>query len=128
MNIQTFQHRTEGDAAVFDGAVTFAAADPLFAGHFLDAPILPGVALVDAAVALASRTLGQPLRLSSVKSVKFAQPVAPDTPVAFAFKAEPSGAGWRVSGHWRTAAGKVSEMIFTAVVPDVRSGREGTEA
>ena len=98
--------------------VRFAATDPVFAGHFPQAPILPGVALIDAAVEIVSRVRKQPLRLERLSNVKFCSAVLPEQEIGFTFHAAPvdGDAGRvKVSGRWLRGAEKVAEMVFTAV-------------
>ena len=114
MNLLAFQTSADAADAAFTGAVSFDAADPLFAGHFPDTPILPGVAFIDATVALASRALGKRLRLSAVKSVKFTRPLPPGTEAAFAFRVIPAHDAFTVKGGWTLASGgKLAELICT---------------
>ena len=63
--------------------VRFAGTDPVFAGHFPQAPVLPGVVLIDSAVEIVSRILQQPMRLERLANVKFCSVVAPDEEIGF---------------------------------------------
>ena len=120
--IQLTQGADTGEARV-----RFAGTDPVFAGHFPHAPVLPGVVLIDAAVSLVSRVMKQPLRLERLANVKFCSAVLPDEEIGFTFKAarEDDGSGRvKVSGRWFRDAEKISEMVFTAAP----SGREGGAA
>lgn len=52
----------------------FAPEDPMFRGHFPGEPIVPGVILTEALAQLSGIVAGQagrPLRLASIKSMKF---------------------------------------------------------
>jgi len=101
--------------------VCFEAADPLFDGHFPHAPILPGVALIDAAVALASRAVGRALRLERVANAKFVSAVQPGQEIALGFKVarEPGDPGRvTVNARWTRGAERVADIAFTAVAAD----------
>lgn len=54
-----------------------AADHPVFAGHFPGHPILPGVAQIDWAMALAVRHLGLAQRAASAFQVKFRRVIRP---------------------------------------------------
>ena len=61
------------------GEITFAAADPMFAGHFPGNPIVPGVILTEAlaqvaGIAGASKT---GFLLSAIRAMKFPTPARP---------------------------------------------------
>lgn len=106
--------------------VRFPGADPAFVGHFPQAPVLPGVDLIDTAVVIVSLALERPLRLERLASVKFCSAVLPDEEVGFAFKAVREAAGserYKVSGRWTRGAEKVAEMVFTAAAEAGQGGR-----
>ncbi len=58
--------------------IRFDASHPIFAGHFPGHPIVPGACLVQVAEELLSAHLGQKIRFTSVRNLKFRQPVTPD--------------------------------------------------
>ncbi len=107
-----------GTPAAGEGRVRFDGGDPVFGGHFADAPVLPGVALIDAAVTLVSRAAQRALRLARVGSVKFRNVVRPGEEIAFTFKTEP-GAGipgaLAVRGQWLRGTEKIADLAFVAV-------------
>jgi len=61
--------------------IRFDASHPIFAGHFPGHPIVPGACLVQVAEELLSAHLGQKIRFTSVRNLKFRQPVTPDQEV-----------------------------------------------
>ena len=61
--------------------IRFDASHPIFAGHFPGHPIVPGACLVQIAEELLSAHLGQKIRFTSVRNLKFRQPVTPDQEV-----------------------------------------------
>ena len=54
------------------------AAHGIFAGHFPDQPVLPGVCMVQIAVAIASAMHGKALRVANARTMKFLAPVDPN--------------------------------------------------
>jgi len=72
--------RTEADGG-FSAHCAFPAGFTGFRGHFAGKPVLPGVCLVQAALVLAERAGGEPLRLLEVASAKFFRPVLPEVEV-----------------------------------------------
>lgn len=65
---------------------------PAFAGHFPGQPIVPGVVLLDHAIALAGQWLQRPAGGWRVDNAKFLKPVGPGASLAFRFNRKPSGA------------------------------------
>ena len=66
--------------------LTFAADHPALAGHFPGNPVLPGVVLLDQALATIERARGLPLRTWRLASVKFLQPVKPPATLAVRYR------------------------------------------
>ncbi|MCU0762187.1 MAG: beta-hydroxyacyl-ACP dehydratase [Hydrogenophaga sp.] len=64
---------------------------PAFAGHFPGQPIVPGVVLLDHAIALAGQWLQRPSAGWRVDQAKFLQPVGPGAVLRFVFSRKPSG-------------------------------------
>ena len=65
--------------------IRFDASHPIFAGHFPGHPVLPGACLVQIAEELLSTHLSQKVRFTSVRNLKFRQPVTPDQEVTLTF-------------------------------------------
>ena len=71
--------RTTSDG--FSGEFRFPKDLDVFAGHFPNVPLVPGVFLVEAVRCAAERALERPLRLVRVTDAKFTAEVAPDVEV-----------------------------------------------
>lgn len=107
-----------------EARVRFAATEPVFMGHFPNAPLLPGVVLIDAAVVFAARALKRPLRLARLSNVKFCRAVLPDEEIRLVFKTTPEGDSperIKVNGRWFRDKEKIAELAFWAV-PDETKG------
>ncbi len=107
-----------------EARVRFAGTDAVFFGHFPQAPVLPGVVLIDTAVRLVSSVMKRPLRLERLSNVKFCRAVLPDEEITFAFKATRADDGSeriKVSGRWFREAEKIADLVFMAV-PDENKG------
>lgn len=112
------------DSDAGEACVCFAGADPVFMGHFPNAPVLPGVVLIDTAVEFVARAMKKPLRLERLSNVKFCRVVLPDEAIRLVFKTtpDPDNSGRiHVSGRWFRDAEKVADMNFWAV-PDKTKG------
>ena len=106
-------------ATAADGAarVCFPADEPAFAGHFPEAPVLPGVVLIDTAIAIVGQALGRPLRLGHLAAVKFVRTVAPGDILDLAFTLKPDPEcpqRIRATARWIRGAERISEMSWTA--------------
>ena len=123
LEIQWDDRSGEGQATV-----RFPRSSPVFEGHFPQAPILPGVALIDAAVQIAAQATRRKLRLRRLSSAKFTNVVEPDQSVVLSFKVspDPADAGRaKVSGKWSREGAKIAEFQFAAVQ---EGGGDGPQA
>ncbi|WP_175817063.1 AMP-binding protein [Burkholderia diffusa] len=73
-------------------AFTIPAAHPALPGHFPGHPIVPGVVLLDHAIAALGASLNRPLHTWRLASAKFLSPVAPGEPLDLTFDAAAGGA------------------------------------
>lgn len=64
----------------------FGAADPVFAGHFPNRPLLPGIFQIEMARTAAEWALGKPFFISEVCKAKFLHPIMPDQTVKLNLK------------------------------------------
>lgn len=82
------------------------AALPYFAGHFPEMPIMPAVAMIDAAVAFAERATGLRWQLREVTQAKFTRPVGPGDEVHVELRPTDgeSGDGASIFVRWSLAA------------------------
>jgi 3-hydroxyacyl-[acyl-carrier-protein] dehydratase len=63
-------------ASVFE--FRFRADDPVFAGHFPNRPLLPGIFQLEMARVATESVLGCPLAVREISKAKFQRPVLPD--------------------------------------------------
>lgn len=70
---------------------TIPADHPALPGHFPGHPIVPGVVLLDHAIAALGASLNRPLDTWRLASAKFLSPVAPGEPLDLAFEAAAGG-------------------------------------
>lgn len=118
--LYTISVRREGVGAVFD--VALDASHPIFAGHFPELPVLPGVCTMHMVKSCAAAAAGYPLRYAAVAEVKFLAPVIPggntvlevrvelgepDADGCRSFRAEVAAGGETVFKIKSTVAGKI---------------------
>lgn len=106
-----------GTPDVGEARVRFDSGDPIFAGHFPHGPVLPGVALIDAAIGIVARIQQQNLCLVSLKVVKFVNAVLPDEEITFTFKAKPAinqPQARVINGRWTRQGEKIADLTVTA--------------
>jgi 3-hydroxyacyl-[acyl-carrier-protein] dehydratase len=92
-----------------DGAIffefRFGAGDPVFAGHFPNRPLLPGVFQLEMARMAAEWILKRPLTVREIGRAKFQRPILPDELVRLELKLSETGgiiqarAGFSIDGQ-----------------------------
>ena len=87
------------------GDFVIAADDPCLDGHFPDRPVVPGVVLLERALALVLAELGDGARIGAIPRVKFKGFVLPDQVVTVSADCS----GKRIVFRCRTAAGVMAE-------------------
>jgi len=101
--------RVSGPQPEADGSAVlefrFPASDPVFAGHFPNRPILPGVFQLEMAHIAAELVLNQKLVVREIAKARFQRPILPDETVRLQLKlSEKDGAiharaGFSVNGQ-----------------------------
>lgn len=92
-----------------------AAAHPAYAGHFPGRPILPGVVLLDAALAALAARLGADAAGVRIKSAKFHSPVQPGEALTLHYALLPAG-GCTFEIHCADRGGDRSVVASGSVV------------
>jgi len=98
-------------------AHVFGADDPMFAGHFPGAPVVPGVLLIEfvaqTANLLLSHRAGRPVRgyLVGVDEARFNRPVPPDRRVVAEARLARDGAGGDAGGGAGGGAGPGAPIV-----------------
>jgi hypothetical protein len=90
-----------------EAALRFAPGLPVFAGHFPQGAIVPGVYLVAAVAVLAQRLMARSGTLVGVGYAKWSRPAAPGSPLIV-----------RASGRWAAASGPEAAIAGTVSGPD----------
>ena len=70
----------------FEVCRTIAADHPSLPGHFPDAPLVPGVLILDEVFA-ALRDWNKECQLTAIRAVKFLKPLKPEQPFTICFSA-----------------------------------------
>ncbi len=109
--------RGEADAPL---AFTIPADHPALPGHFPGHPIVPGVVLLDHAIAALGASLNRSLDTWRLASAKFLSPVAPGEPLDLAFDAAAGGA---IRFTLRAGARDVATGVLSAP-PAARDGTQ----
>ncbi len=87
------------------GTFRFAAALPVFAGHFPGAPLVPGVYVLACVVETAARALARPLAVRAIERAKWTAPALPDQELVAEIGLTAQGDGWRLDGAVSGPAG-----------------------
>jgi 3-hydroxymyristoyl/3-hydroxydecanoyl-(acyl carrier protein) dehydratase len=107
---------TETGPGAFSAQCRFPEDFAGFQGHFPDRPILPGVCLIQTAVAALESRLGLPVRLTRVVSAKWLAPVLPDMTLELACEERPAPPGeWALRCVFRHGGNRVAELRLAGV-------------
>jgi len=88
------------------------ADHPSLPGHFPGRPIVPGVVLLDLALAEAARAFG-PLRAAGLSQVKFLAPLLPEQDATVEFLRD----GAQLRFAWRRDGQLLAQGAFTLAAP-----------
>ncbi|MGW7097578.1 3-hydroxyacyl-ACP dehydratase FabZ family protein [Streptomyces sp. NPDC054874] len=89
---------------------TVSPDEPVFAGHYPDFPIFPGVCVVECAHLSALATAPEPVELSAVRSARFTGPAFPGDTLDFRLDWRRKDGGWLVSVTAVTERGDAAAM------------------
>ena len=91
--------RASGPAPEAGGAKAFEfrfpASDPVFAGHFPNRPILPGIFQLEMTRMAAEWSLEARLSIREIAKAKFLRPILPDETVRLVLKLTESDGSWQ---------------------------------
>ena len=90
----------------------FSAADPTFAGHFPNRPVLPGVFQIEMARAAAESVLKRSLALREVSKAKFLRPVVPEEIVRLDLKLTEQEDTIRARAHFSVGGQPAGETLL----------------
>lgn len=89
----------QGDGAL-RCSVRLNAAHPIYAAHFPNNPITPGVCLMQMATEILQQQRGRALQIDSISRIKFKKAITPDQQPTFVFtKVEEDGDALSVKAH-----------------------------
>ena len=110
------------------GIKAVSNAEPFFAGHFPEYPIMPGVLIVEAmaqtaacvaCLTLGAETKGKLVFFTTIESARFRKPVRPgDLLELHVEKVTAKGPLWKFKGIAMVDAKKVAEADFGAMIVD----------
>ncbi len=93
--------------------VAVTADEPVFAGHYPDFPIFPGVCLVECALRSIAATpppVDRPLTLQQLESARFLGAVFPGDVLQVELAWKPMGTRWRCTATLRTTRGDAATI------------------
>jgi 3-hydroxyacyl-[acyl-carrier-protein] dehydratase len=96
-----------------DFAVTVGEDEPVFAGHYPDFPIFPGVCVMECVRRAAESALppeAGELRLTAVESTRFLAGVHPGDELAVEIAWSPRAEGWRCTAKVATGRGQAASI------------------
>ncbi|GDY54632.1 hypothetical protein SVIO_052550 [Streptomyces violaceusniger] len=97
----------EGRAAT---RVPVSPREPVFAGHYPDFPIFPGVCVMECVHRSALATAPEPVELAAVKSARFAAPAFPGDVLDIDLIWARAGGAWRLTATAATARGATASL------------------
>jgi len=102
----------DGGAAV---EFRFAAADPMFVGHFPKQPLVPGVFQLEMARMGAEWSLGEQLTVREIARAKFLRPILPTELVRMNLKVSDSNGTINVRATFSVGGQAAGETVLTLV-------------
>ena len=109
--------------------LVFAPGHPMFAGHFPQAPIVPGAMLLDAALqaveasqaAAGDGPAGPGAPRHRIATLKFFRPVRPAEALSLVWMRAPDGS---IHFEWRIGTERIASGTVSAIVSGILDARE----
>ena len=90
----------------------FRADDPVFAGHFPNRPLLPGIFQLEMARVAAESVLDCPLAVREISRAKFQRPILPDETVRLELKLSETGGEVQARANFFVGGQPAGETIL----------------
>jgi 3-hydroxyacyl-[acyl-carrier-protein] dehydratase len=111
--------RVNGPSRQVDGTASidfsFAAADPVFGGHFPNQPLLPGVFQLEMARMGVEWLMGQQLGIREISKAKFLRPIVPAELVRMNLKISESDGAIGVRASFSVGGQAAGEAVLKLV-------------
>ncbi|MEV7131045.1 hypothetical protein [Streptomyces sp. NPDC093260] len=108
------ESRTE-DGLPATASVEILAGEPVFAGHYPDFPIFPGVCVLECVRRAAADAAPGPL--TAVESARFAAPVLPGDTLTLTLTWRTADTSWRCDAVAATARGRAARVRLRFAAP-----------
>ena len=111
--------RVSGSLPQSDGTTSidfrFAAADPVFEGHFPNQPLVPGVFQLEMARLGAEWLIGEQLGIREISRAKFLRPIVPAELVRMNLRVSDSDAGIGVRATFSVGGQAAGETVLKLI-------------
>jgi 3-hydroxyacyl-[acyl-carrier-protein] dehydratase len=103
----------DGALATLRASLLVPATAPVLAGHFPDAPLVPGVLLLEAVRAAWEHATGTAHTIAAIDDVRWHAPLLPATPATLRATTTPAADGtFRLAGEWQAGSARVCTFVL----------------